>query len=655
VTDTRSRVSRAQKTAGLLTHLTAHQTDPPEPRRPSAALLGAAARHAPLFALEVLIFFGTVVMVEILVTEQIARWPQDLLGLALVALAMGASEARFKLYRRVWSVAGLRDAASLGLATVEASALLTIANSLIPAATRPFPAVVPILAAPAVMTTIGMVRLLPRLFSKAPKAGNRLLIVVPDSTAYVTVKALLDQPNPVWSPVALVTALAKDVHNTVMGIPVVGLTQDLRHWIDLMQADGVAFVLDGQEPADLHGLFGVCLAAELPFFVVPMADEWFKRRGIDRLRQLTADDLVGRTPLHIELESVGGRIRGRTVLVTGAAGSIGSELCRLIVALHPRRLVLVDNNESGLFEISEELRLGFDVDLREALVSIVDIEALRTVFAEERPDLVFHAAAYKHVPMLEAHPEQAVLVNVAGTRNVMSCAIAAGSSNFILISTDKAVARHSVMGCTKRLCELMVLSHKGPLNCWAVRFGNVVGSRGSVVPTFERQIREGGPVTITHPDMTRYMMTIREAASLVIQSLDLARPAHVYMLEMGEPIKILNLAHALIRSRGLRPGADIEIVFTGVRPGERLTEELLGPDEGVRPTAHTSVLEVVSPTGISEEALGWTVQNLSELARAGRSGDLVRALKQSILIDKVPRAEEPQVSRNPRPAADPLT
>jgi FlaA1/EpsC-like NDP-sugar epimerase len=293
-------------------------------------------------------------------------------------------------------------------------------------------------------------------------------------------------------------------------------------------------------------------------------------------------------------------------------------------------LILVDTNESGLFDLGEELRVGAKVDLREALVSIVDRDLLLGLFSDERPDVVFHAAAYKHVPMLEAHPIQAVLTNVTGTWNTLRCAHAAAVKKFILISTDKAASKHSVMGCTKRLCEQVVLAYQGPMTCWAVRFGNVVGSRGSVVPLFERQIELGGPVTITHTDVSRYMMTIREAASLVLSTLTMSQPGHLYMLDMGEPIKILDLANDLIRSRGLRPGVDIEIVITGLRPGERLTEELLAPEEGWRPTGHPVIREVVSPTLGKEEDLAWTVERLERLAREGRSDELVRALKNAV-------------------------
>jgi FlaA1/EpsC-like NDP-sugar epimerase len=267
------------------------------------------------------------------------------------------------------------------------------------------------------------------------------------------------------------------------------------------------------------------------------------------------------------------------------------------------------------------------------------------LFAEERPDLVFHAAAYKHVPMLEMYPAQAVITNVVGTYNTIRCAEAAGVKRFVLISTDKAVARYSVMGCTKRLCEQMILGRQSDMTCWAVRFGNVVGSRGSVVPLFERQIEQGGPVTITHPDMTRYMMTIREAVSLVITTLTIATGGHLYMLDMGEPMMIVSLAEALVRARGLRPGADIEIVYTGLRPGERLHEELLGPDEGSRPTDHPAIMEVVSPNSFSPEDLDWTITRLDELARDGRTDELVRTLKVAASDHPLRRHEEPRIER----------
>ena len=568
------------------------------------------------------------------------------LTLLMVALAMGAGEARYRLYRRVWTVASLNDAVAVGGAVVEAAALIAFANALMPDGQRAYRLAVPILATPAMVIAVGLFRLLPRVLSRVPASSKRLLAVVQDASGYSAIKALAQHPNSDWKPVAIVTRQSAEQHKTVMGIPVVGNVAQLDKLIKDTQADGVAFVLDESEVAAQRELIAVCLAAQKPIFIIPASAHWFATQGAP-LRLLNADDLVGRTPRQMELQDAADFVRGHTVMVTGAAGSIGSELSRLVATLGPRRLVLVDDNESGLFDIAEELQVDATFDLRTALISIVNRNELLGVFAEEHPEIVFHAAAYKHVPLLERHPIQAFRTNVVGTQNVLRCAGAAGTKHFILISTDKAVARHSVMGCTKRMCELMILAYRGEMACWAVRFGNVVGSRGSVVPLFEKQIQHGGPVTITHPEMTRYMMTIREAVTLVISTLKIGRSGHLYMLDMGKPIRIAALAEDLIRSRGLRPGADIEVVYTGLRAGERLTEDLLAADEGVRTTPNAAVLEVVSPAGLSQEDLDWTVERLGVLADEGRADELEAALKRVVRESVRPEAvDEPTIKRS---------
>jgi FlaA1/EpsC-like NDP-sugar epimerase len=616
-------------------------------------MIRSFARYAPGFVVEVVIFWVILEAFQQLnYGGRIISTAQSrttlFLSIAFVVLALGAGEARFGLYRRIWQVAGIHDAIATAFAVAEAALLITLANWVLPTDYRVFRLAVPLLAAPAALMGIGVFRLLPRLLSRTPTSGSRLLIVA-SSASDTAVKGLVQSPSPEWQAVAIVTNDSSQIHHTVLGVPVVGKADDLAHWLKATEADGVAFVLERDSTPEDRRLFAVCLEAGLPLFILPGTEDWIHRQRGARLRQLSADDLVGRTHRELDVELARDEIAGKTVLVTGAAGSIGSELSRMVAGLEPRRLVLLDNNESGLFDISEEIRMKMSMEIREVLVSIADREPLLRVFAEERPDIVFHAAAYKHVPMLEAYPAEAVMTNVVGTSNTLLCAEAAGVNRFVLISTDKAVSRHSVMGCTKRLCEQMILGWQGQMTCWAVRFGNVVGSRGSVVPLFERQIGLGGPVTITHPDMTRYMMTIREAVALVIRTLTVAKPRHVYMLDMGEPIKIVSLAESLVRARGLRPGADIEIVYTGLRPGERLHEELLGPDEGSRPTEHPAIMEVVSPNTFSPEDLEWTVARLEKLAHEGRADELVRVLKTAAGEQPPRRPEEPHVPPRHKP------
>src|SRR5438132_6918970 len=367
------------------------------------ALKARALRgYGPGFAVEVVIFW---VMLEgfqqLNYGGRIITGPQSrtvlVLSVAFVVLAMGAAEARFGLYRRIWKVAGIHDAIATGFAVIEASLLITLANWAMPGDYRVFRLAVPLLAAPAALMGIGIFRLLPRLLSRTPATGSRLLIVA-DSASHPAVKELVQSPSPEWQAVAIVTKDSRQLNHTVLGVPVVGLADSLAHWLKVADADGVAFVFLSDPSLEDRKLFNICLEASLPLFILPATEDWFHRQRGSRLRQLSADDLVGRTHRELEVEQARGDVTGKTVLVTGAAGSIGSELSRMLAGLQPRRLVLVDNNESGLFDIAEELRMDMSMDIREALVSVVDREPMLQLFADERPDIVFHAAAYKHVP-----------------------------------------------------------------------------------------------------------------------------------------------------------------------------------------------------------------------------------------------------------------
>ena len=364
--------------------------------------------------------------------------------------------------------------------------------------------------------------------------------------------------------------------------------------------------------------------------------EWMKRapvvREVGRGEAVALEALLGRAPVCLVTPELQRFLAGKVVLVTGAGGSIGSEICRQIMKFCPRRLVLIDRAENALFEIDRELREQWiGADVRACVADVCDGVRIGSVFDEEGPEVVFHCAAHKHVPMMELNPGEAVKNNVMGTKVVADAAAEARRcAAFVMVSTDKAVNPTSVMGATKRCAELYVQSLNGRSDTRfvAVRFGNVIGSSGSVVPIFRKQIEAGGPVTVTHPEMKRYFMTIPEASQLVMQAGAIGQGGEIFVLDMGEPIGILDLAREMIVRSGLRPGEDVEIRFTGVRPGEKLYEELAGDGERTRPTGHPKIRVWELPVASAEQA-GRMVRVLGEVVDGTRE-DVVGALKRAV-------------------------
>jgi FlaA1/EpsC-like NDP-sugar epimerase len=373
-----------------------------------------------------------------------------------------------------------------------------------------------------------------------------------------------------------------------------------------------------------------------------MADLASGRVTVQDFKELDIEDLLGRDPVPPNTELLARNLAGKVVLVSGAGGSIGSELCRQILAEKPRQLLLLDHNEYGLYSIHQELQalnnIGeLSVELHPLLGSVAHVQRLQDICSAYRPHVVYHAAAYKHVPLVESNPAEGIYNNVFGTLNMALAARACGASHFVLVSTDKAVRPTNVMGATKRMAELVLqslASHpvEAPTTYCMVRFGNVLGSSGSVVPLFRRQLAQGGPLTVTHAEVTRYFMTIPEAAQLVLQAGAMASGGDVFVLDMGEPVKILDLAHRMVELSGLRvrnaaqPDGDIEIVVTGMRPGEKLYEELLIGDNPT-PTAHPRIMKA------HEDCLSWDdlTAQLSTLKQAASDGD-VDAMKAVLTV-----------------------
>lgn len=418
----------------------------------------------------------------------------------------------------------------------------------------------------------------------------------------------------------------------IAGVPVVGGGDAIGALAARHKVAIVLIAMPSATGAAMTRILEVCRAAEVEFKTVPGLGEIIEERGLaGQIREVAVEDLLGRTPVHLEEDSIKSTLEGKVVLVTGAAGSIGFELCRQIARFRPARIVGFEIAESSLFEIDREMRQAFPfVPFHPEIGSIQNRDRLNEIFRSYRPSVVYHAAAYKHVPLMETHVFEAIENNVFGSYNVAAAAAEHGVEAFLLISSDKAVCPTNIMGATKRIAELILLALKnGRTKFVAVRFGNVLGSNGSVIPIFKKQIAAGGPVTVTHPEMRRFFMTIPEACQLVLQALAIGKGGEICVLDMGQPVKIVDLARHLILLSGLRPEEDIEIEFTGMRPGEKLSEELSTMLEDTVPSKHDKIRIFVG-NGSPEEDIRIWLTALHEICEARDLGRLIVALKELV-------------------------
>lgn len=427
---------------------------------------------------------------------------------------------------------------------------------------------------------------------------RRVLVAGAGDAGAMVVRELHNHPELGLEPVGFVDDDAKKSGLRLHGLPVLGGCDDIPRLVREKGIERVIIAMPSAPGAVRRKIAHLCSRAGVKAFTVPGVYELVDGRvSVRQIREVRLEDLLGREPVRVNLEEIAGYLEGKTVLVTGAGGSIGSELCRQAARFSPRRLVLVECSENNLFEIEHELTTGWSaLEIAPELADVRDRPTMERIFGAYRPEVVFHAAAYKHVPLSERWPERAFANNVVGTYNVALLADRYGSGVFILISTDKAVNPVSVMGATKRAAELIVqdFARRSRTRFAAVRFGNVLGSSGSVVNIFRRQIARGGPVTVTHPDMERYFMTTPEAVQLVIQAGAYARGGEIFVLDMGERVRVLDLAREMIRLSGFEPDRDVAIRFTGVRPGEKLREELFRPGERPLPTGHARIFSVAN-------------------------------------------------------------
>ncbi len=551
----------------------------------------------------------------------------------------------FKLYDISLSFASIRDAIYIAIANLVASMSLYSGYEFISRTTH-FPVLprsVAIIDFLLSLIFVALIRFSKRTASFALKSlfsyrnGKRLrklLVVGAGNAGEQLIRSLIKEKEK-FKIVGVLDDNPSKWGTYLHGIKVYGGRKLIPYLVDKFDVDSVIIAIPSASSADVKEFIKLSRSSGVKDIkILPSISELVNGTvSVKDLRDISLDDLLGRAQVKIEFDKVSDFIKGRTILVTGSSGSIGQELCRQIAKFHPHKLLLFEIDETRLFDTHRELVTRYpNVEFKPVLGDVRDRNKVSYVFERYQPDIVFHAAAYKHVPMMEAFPEEAVKTNIIGTYNVGLAAVQYGTDKFVFISTDKAVNPTSVMGATKRVGEMIALSFNNISNTKfiAVRFGNVLGSRGSVIPIFREQIMRGGPVTVTHPEMRRYFMTIPEAVLLVLQASAMGDGGEVFVLDMGEPIKIVDIARELISLMGYEPDKDIPIVFTGIRPGEKLFEELLTAEEGTYATHHEKIFRARLSRMVDMETLSDYIEEMEQLSAEMNRKTIVLKLKEMV-------------------------
>jgi FlaA1/EpsC-like NDP-sugar epimerase len=523
-------------------------------------------------------------------------WRQALLMLPVVMVVQGSMFWYFGLYRGVWRFASMPDLARILKASLTGVAVVAVAIFII-TRLQLVPRSVFVLDAILLVLLLGSPRFVYRWIKDRRLYGQEVknvLIVGAGQAGEMLVRDLLRDSLHAYRPVAFVDDDPKKFGKDVHGIRVASACDAIPELVKNLTVQLIVIALPSANSRQMQRVVELCEATGISFRVLPhMKDLVTGQVSLKELREVKIDDLLGRESVSLDWAAITRGVQDKTILVTGGGGSIGSELCRQVARLKPAHLVIFEQSEFNLYSIELELKRTFpDLKLTVLLGDIYDTVAVEQMLRAHRPTVILHAAAYKHVPMLEHQLRAAVKNNVLGTRNLASLAERYGCATFVMISTDKAVNPANIMGMTKRVAEIYCqnLSSRSSTHFITVRFGNVLGSAGSVIPLFQKQIASGGPVTVTHAEITRYFMTIPEAAQLILQAGTMGKGGEIFVLDMGEPVKIAYLADQLIRLSGKKPGEDIEIVYTGLRPGEKLYEELFHESEKLTGTKHPKIL-----------------------------------------------------------------
>ena len=583
------------------------------------------------------------------VSELPYYFPAALLMCAVALLVKIPTYYFFGLYRRLWVYASTNELRLITFAVSSASVLtsgvmlLLIGLDLIkPGMPRSALGIDWLIS----LILIGGSRFVLRILAEQSSAQNHgktrhVLILGAGDAGALVVRELQKTSQLNLIPVGFLDDdPAKQNHN-IYGVSVIGKIEQLEKTLDTKQVDEVIIAIPSAPGRIIRLVNSVCRKRGIPSRIIPGFYELIGGKvSVNRLREVDITDLLRREPVKIDDYLIGSILGGKRVLVTGAGGSIGSELCRQIARWNPSKLILLGHGENSIFEVLQEFKEDHaSLPVQAVIADVRDPDRLEKIFAEYQPQVVFHAAAHKHVPLMEANIEEAVTNNVLGTRNVVETAVRHRVERLVLFSTDKAVRPVTVMGATKRLAEMIVLdaAQRTGLPFSVVRFGNVLGSRGSVVPTFKKQIARGGPITITHPEMHRYFMIIPEAVHLVLQAASMGVGGDVFMLNMGEQVRILDLAEDLIRLSGLEPYRDIDIQFTGIRPGEKLREDLFEDGVDFELTAHSEIFRMSKEEHVDGAVLAQTLDKLSDLALHSRTDDLIQTINHFLPSSSVQR------------------
>lgn len=524
-------------------------------------------------------------------------------GLLFINIIFTAVFLCFRLYDKMWRYADIEDFFYAGIASLTANLVFMSFTMIIGTDENRLNYGARIYIIMSLLSTFltFIFRLVYRLNkiierkNTSNKNRRRLMIVGGGEGAATVLSELAKSPENEYVPICLVDDDPEKIGRRIGGVKIEGSTYDIPEICEREDIEVILFTISQINLADKKRILDICAKTHLEVKIIPNVYGLIKDGAsvTSKIRQVEVEDLLGREPIVFDTEKYGAYITGQTVLVTGGGGSIGSELCRQIAKLSPKKLIILDIYENNAYEIQQELIRQYHekLNLDTQIASVRDKRKLGYLFSQNKIDVIFHAAAHKHVPLMETTPEEAVKNNVFGTLNLVLLADKYHVKKFVQISTDKAVNPTNIMGATKRICEMIVqtMDKQSETKFVAVRFGNVLGSNGSVIPLFKEQIREGGPVTVTHPDIIRFFMTIPEAVSLVLTAGGLAKGGEIFILDMGEPVKILTLAENLIRLSGFKPYEDIPIEFTGLRPGEKLYEEILLNEEGMKKTANKKI------------------------------------------------------------------